>query len=68
MAHISSPTLMCLLLNYYNKVNKISFAYNFEYLLIYIDLVFLLKVSPLKCRMLEIIGPEILPKCFRWLV
>ena len=33
-----------------------------------IDLIFVLKVSPLKCRLLPKFGPEIIPKCFRYLV
>ena len=64
---------MLKLLNFCNKVNEISFIYNFDRVLIYIimslllsiDLIFLPKVHPLKCWFLPKFGLEILPKYFR---
>ena len=65
-------------LNYYNKVNEISFSYNLDHILIFMMYKFYVattfhsfdsspKVSPLKYTFVTKFDPEILPKCFRCL-
>ena len=66
--------------NCYNKVNEISFTYNFDHVLIYIICkflvattfywfdFFLLKISPLKCRFLLNLAPKSFSRCFVWFI
>ena len=85
---IAKKTYICQIIKYakkncYNKLQEISFTYNFDHVLLYImwkchafinvlllsiDLTFLLKVHPPKWRFWAKFGPESFSNCFRCLV